>query len=229
MNLFFFLWRCGPTRARAFSFSRFLDHTQRYTTGGRNPLYEWSAPPRELYLTTQNTRIHAPVGIFLSPSIIAVCPRTFSNRVWRSLLMACRKYIQWHISYLSSFTIDWVWFVNHEVSDHTHGRTTVGRTPLDEWPARRRDLYLTTHNTHNRHAPGGIRTHNLNRQAAAHLRPRLRDHWDWPNHAIRWSICSGRIIDYKLNISRCDYSTNRLNLFFAFEEERKTNCLKNWQ
>ena len=29
-------------------------------------------------------------------------------------------------------------------------RTTVGRTPLDEWSARRRDLYLTTHNTHNR-------------------------------------------------------------------------------
>ena len=29
-------------------------------------------------------------------------------------------------------------------------RTTVCRTPLDEWSARRRDLYLTTHNTHNR-------------------------------------------------------------------------------
>jgi len=28
--------------------------------------------------------------------------------------------------------------------------TTVGRTPLDDWSARRRDLYLTTHNTHNR-------------------------------------------------------------------------------
>jgi len=33
--------------------------------------------------------------------------------------------------------------------DHTQWRTTVGRTPLDEWSARRRDLYLTTHNTHN--------------------------------------------------------------------------------
>jgi hypothetical protein len=28
--------------------------------------------------------------------------------------------------------------------------TTLGRTPLDEVPARRRDLYLTTHNTHKR-------------------------------------------------------------------------------
>ena len=38
-----------------------------------------------------------------------------------------------------------------EVSgSHTQRRITVGRTPLDEWSARRRDLYLTTHNTHNR-------------------------------------------------------------------------------
>jgi len=35
---------------------------------------------------------------------------------------------------------------------HTQRRTTVSRTPLDEWSARRRDLYLTTHNTHNRQA-----------------------------------------------------------------------------
>ena len=34
--------------------------------------------------------------------------------------------------------------------DHTQRRTTVGRTPLDERSSRRRDLYLTTHDTHNR-------------------------------------------------------------------------------
>jgi hypothetical protein len=33
--------------------------------------------------------------------------------------------------------------------DHIQRRTTVGRTPLDEWSARRRDIYLTTHNNHN--------------------------------------------------------------------------------
>ena len=32
--------------------------------------------------------------------------------------------------------------------DHIQWRTTVGRSPLDEWSAGRRDLYLTTHNTH---------------------------------------------------------------------------------
>ena len=34
--------------------------------------------------------------------------------------------------------------------DHTQRRPTVGRTPLEKWSARRIDLYLTTHNTHNR-------------------------------------------------------------------------------
>ena len=34
--------------------------------------------------------------------------------------------------------------------DHTQRRATVGRTPLNEWSVRRRDLYLTTQNTHNR-------------------------------------------------------------------------------
>ena len=33
----------------------------------------------------------------------------------------------------------------------SHSRhTTLGRTPLDEWSAHPRDLYLTTHNTHDR-------------------------------------------------------------------------------
>jgi len=38
-----------------------------------------------------------------------------------------------------------LWFL-----DHTQRHTAVGRTPLDERSARRRDLYLTTHNTYNR-------------------------------------------------------------------------------
>ena len=54
--------------------------------------------------------------------------------------------------------------------DHTR-RTTVGRTPLDERSACRRDLYLTTYDSQqtNIHAPGGIRTHDLSRRAAARL------------------------------------------------------------
>ena len=34
--------------------------------------------------------------------------------------------------------------------DHTQRHVTVGRSPLNEWSVHRRDLYLTTHNTHNR-------------------------------------------------------------------------------
>jgi hypothetical protein len=34
--------------------------------------------------------------------------------------------------------------------DHTQRRATFVRNPLDERSAHRRDLYLTTHNTHNR-------------------------------------------------------------------------------
>jgi hypothetical protein len=70
--------------------------------------------------------------------------------------------------------------------DHTR-RATVGRTPLDAWSIRRRDLYLTTHNNHNRQAsmpPGGIRTHNLSRRSDANPRLRPRGHWDrqiWPS------------------------------------------------
>ena len=40
--------------------------------------------------------------------------------------------------------------LRNTVLDHTQRRTTVSRAPLDELSARRRDLYLTTHNTHNR-------------------------------------------------------------------------------
>jgi hypothetical protein len=49
------------------------------------------------------------------------------------------------------------------------GHTTLGRTPLNERSARRRDLYLTTHTTLTTdiHAPGGIQTHNPSKQAVS--------------------------------------------------------------
>ena len=43
------------------------------------------------------------------------------------------------------------------ILDHTQRRTTLGRTPLDLWSARPRDLYLETCNIHNNHpCPRGI-------------------------------------------------------------------------
>jgi hypothetical protein len=48
--------------------------------------------------------------------------------------------------------------------------TTLGRTPLDEGSARRRDLYVTTYNTHKRQTSvtyGRIRKHNVSKRATA--------------------------------------------------------------
>jgi hypothetical protein len=62
----------------------------------------------------------------------------------------------------------------------TLGHTTLGWIPADEWSARRRDLYQTIHNTHNRHpCPGGIRIRVPGKQAA--VDPRLRPRGDWIN------------------------------------------------
>jgi hypothetical protein len=35
-------------------------------------------------------------------------------------------------------------------ASRSHSHTPLGRTPLEEWSAQRKDLYLTTHNTHKR-------------------------------------------------------------------------------
>ena len=69
---------------------------------------------------------------------------------------------------------------------------TLGRTPLDEWSARRRDLYLTTHNTQMRQTsmpPVGFKpiipaserpqTHALDRVATG-IGSYTTGTWNWP-------------------------------------------------
>jgi hypothetical protein len=62
---------------------------------------------------------------------------------------------------------------------HTR-RATVGKTPLDECSVRRRYLYLTTHNTHNRQTSRPRRDSNPQSQQLSGRRP--RGPWDrqWP-------------------------------------------------
>ena len=61
-----------PQWARASSFTRFLDHTQRHTTVGRTPLDKWSARRRDLYLTTHNTDNKHPCRpVWFEPTISA--------------------------------------------------------------------------------------------------------------------------------------------------------------
>jgi hypothetical protein len=60
-RLFICFWYDSPQWARASSFLRFLDHTQRRTTVGTTPPDERSARCRDLYLTTNNTHNRHPV------------------------------------------------------------------------------------------------------------------------------------------------------------------------
>ena len=88
---------------------------------------------------------------------------------------------------------------------------TVGRTPSEAWLVRRRNLYLTTHNTNNRHpCPGGIRTRNLSRWAAVVPRLISCGHWDRhrtmlvvENSENGWSQLTVRSISYCC-IQGCD-------------------------
>ena len=67
---------------------------------------------------------------------------TSAFETWNSYFFPWRNSLQWPTA--SSLS---------RLHDHRH--TTLGRIPLDEWSARRRALYLTTHNTHI-HAPPGF-------------------------------------------------------------------------
>ena len=69
----------------------------------------------------------------------------------------------------SSMTSLFMRFLNH-----TQWRTTDGRAPLDEWPARCTQHLQET----DIHAAGGIQNHNLSRREAADLRLRERGHRD---------------------------------------------------
>jgi hypothetical protein len=72
-----------------------------------------------------------------------VYPEIFLNTsTWLSLFLARQPPPPPHWARASSFT---------NFLDHTQRRATISRTPLDEWSYRRRDLYLKTHNTHDRH------------------------------------------------------------------------------
>jgi len=49
------------------------------------------------------------------------------------------------------------------------GHTTLGTTPLVECSAQRRDLYLTVHNTHNRHSCPQLDSNPQSQQASGHI------------------------------------------------------------
>jgi hypothetical protein len=91
-------------------------------------------------------------------------------------------------SFTGAYSPGWTFVLPFQGFLITHVQTH-GRTPLDEWSARRRGLYLQRTKQHinateNIHTPSWIRTRVPSSQAAADLRPRPRDHWDRPVGAI---------------------------------------------
>ena len=77
-----------------------------------------------------------------------ICPKVSQNMKWNASVFTFYVFFPrffWRNSprwaRASSFT---------KFLDHTRRRTTIGSTPLDEWSASRRDLYMTTHDTHTR-------------------------------------------------------------------------------
>jgi len=73
-KIFVCFWRDSPQWARASSYTRFLDHTQRRTAVGRTPLDEWSA---RFTQHSQQKKSMPPVGF--EPTISAVeRPQTYA-------------------------------------------------------------------------------------------------------------------------------------------------------
>jgi hypothetical protein len=105
---------------------------------------------------------HSSLMLTIKPTLLCIVLQTNIFSQWRNSLQWVRA---------SSLT---------RLPDHTQTHTTLGRTPLDVWSARRRDLYLTAHNTHKKQTstpPTGFepaipaserpQTHALDRAATA--------------------------------------------------------------
>jgi hypothetical protein len=104
----------------------------------------------------QKVYVRVPEG--LCPGFIRFIFHLHINCIGCSKLSVLFQFL-FPFSFLFSFFFVLFYLLRFSVSvsrfvvsfDHTERHTTVGRTPLDEGSARRRDLYLTTtHSTHNR-------------------------------------------------------------------------------
>jgi len=157
----------------------------------------------------------AEINTFKSPLLLISGSRSRSYSLLREKKLTCRPYIgtpgiklcpftnlftisdrniansRWNtisIFFCGAAAQRGLWLPHSRGFLITQRRTTVGRTPLDEWSARRRDVLPdnTQHSQQtNFYVPGGIRTHNLSRRAAADLRLRLRGYWDLPCYVYK--------------------------------------------
>ena len=91
-----------------------------------------------------------PVLVRGSSKYILINLHTFLDMIFLSSLMLTTFYLL--TVDVESYCCTWSRSLTH-THTHTHTHTqTLGRTPLDDGSAHRRNLYLTTYNTHNRQA-----------------------------------------------------------------------------
>ena len=118
-------------------------------------------------VTVQN-RTHVYVNFFdhkdLGNRLLQLCPKVVKHPVYYKMIhgpysVKCQTLLfivgvkYWSLFCLMFFPS---WLIIPSAhrsllrgSSITHRYTTLGRTTLDEWSARSRDLYQTTHNAHN--------------------------------------------------------------------------------
>jgi len=125
------------------------DNTQhsKQTEIHRNPLYKWSARRTDLYQTTHNTHNRQTSIRLLSTSDQPVAQTSFRQHT---------KFTTDRHPYDSSLQL--ISPSHRPLPDNTQHsqQTDIHRTLLYKWSAPRRDLYLTTHNTHNRQTSRGL-------------------------------------------------------------------------
>jgi hypothetical protein len=74
--------------------------------------------------------------------------------------------------------------------------TTIGRSPLDEWSARRRDLYLTIYNTHKRQTSMPLEGFDPTIPASERPQTHALDHAEWgelqsKKNSVSSLVCKG--------------------------------------
>ena len=150
------------------------------------PTKIYSITTRDTSITITNTTYITYSGILPSPCCNEYLPNTPLNSLPYGLSL-CQFFFLWRKSPMRPKASSILRYLNH-----TKWRITVRMTPLDEWSARHRDLYLTTQNIHNRKTtmpPAGF-------EFAVPTGPRLTSlgHSDRLVSSVAWIIWCFRII-----------------------------------
>ena len=135
---------------------------------------------RKILLTLEATRIHSSVD-FASPCIARIMKKTWSmvqtvrrsNRCIRNAWPLYETSGNLHRSTPPHGAIapSGLWLPHYRGLTITLRHTTLCMTPLDRWSARRRDLYLATHNAHKRQTSMHRRDSNPQSQQASGRKP----------------------------------------------------------